>query len=219
MSKGMLERDIVLGTALVDMYAKCGGLEKAQQVLEELPMRNVVSWTALIAGYAQQGQVQAALECLNKLQIEGLCPDNITFLCVLSACSHSGLVEEAERHYESMTRKYNIVPTLEHHMCMVTVFGCVGQFDKAMSIVETMPSCDCSAIWLALLGACRKWSNSRLGIFAFDQSLRCGSDCGAAYVMMADIYADIGMQKDAEMLEGMAHALNNPRSHVLVGAR
>ena len=218
--RGLLKKNSVLGTALVDMYAKCGSLEKAREVLEELPFRDVVSWSALIAGYAQQGQQHEALKCLEQMQCEGLSPNDITFLCVLNACSQSGLVDEAEMHFMNMGNEYGIKPNLEHHTWMVLIFASVGDFDKAMSVIKSIESLEYyPAVWLALLGACRKWSNSKLGIFSFDQSVRCGCDCGAAYVMMADIYADIGMQKDAEMLQGMKRALKNPGSHVWVGAR
>ena len=96
MHRDMLDKNVALGNALVDMYAKCGILLKAQQVLEELPVRDVVSWSSLIAGYAKHGQCHEALNCFEQMQNEGLSPDEIAFLSVLNACTHSGKMNEAQ---------------------------------------------------------------------------------------------------------------------------
>ena len=202
-SMGLLMKDSSLGTALVDMYAKCGMLAKAQEVLEKLPLRSQVSWSALIAGYAQQGQGKKALQCFKQMQNEGFFPNAVTILSVLSACSHSGLLDEAQMVFGDMTKKYGISPTLEHHTCMVLVFGCAGEFDKATSVIQVMPVLSDTAVWLALLGSCRKWGNVELGTLAFDQTLQLEKTCGAAYVLMANIFAAAGMQKDAESVEAM----------------
>ena len=102
---GLLERDVVLGNALVDMYAKCGMLEKAHKVLKELPVRDVVSWCTLISGYAQQGQCGQALDCFEQMKNEDLSPDNIAFVCALKACGHIGNIDKGERiHNEILTR-------------------------------------------------------------------------------------------------------------------
>ena len=165
---GLLAKDIVLGTALVDMYAKCGMLAKAQEVLEELPFRNNVSWSALISGYAQHGQGHKALECFERMQTEGLSPDEITFVCVLSACSHSGLLNEAKIVFQNMTREFSITPNVEHLTCMLVSLGCAGQIDKAMLTIGVIPSYNRNGeVCLSLLGACRKWGNTRLGRLAF----------------------------------------------------
>ena len=202
-SRGLLKKDIELGNALVDMYVKCGILDKAKRVLEELPIRNVVSWNALIAGYAQQGKGHEALNCFKTIEREGLSPDEVTFLCVLSACSHSGLLHEAQMLFGSMTKTYGIVANIGHHTCMVVVFACAGQFDNAISVMKAMPSSDDTGLWIALLGACRKWGNVKLGKLSFDQIIQLEDSFAAAYVLMANIFATAGMQKDAEKVEAM----------------
>jgi pentatricopeptide repeat protein len=171
-SRRLLKRDVMLGNALVDMYAKCGMLARAEQTLDELPIRNAVSWSAVIMGYAQQGQGCEALNSFKRMQIDGIHPDEVTYLCILSACSHSGLFTEALTLFENMKQEYGILPKLEHHTCMVMVFGGAGCFDEAISAIGMMPSTDHLAIWLALLGACRKWGNPKLGRIAFDQALK-----------------------------------------------
>ena len=199
----LLKKDVALGTALVDMYAKCGALAQAQQVLEELPIRNTLSWSALIAGYAQQGQGYEALKCFHRMQSDGISPDNITFLCVLSACGRAGLLHEAKTLLGEMTIRYGIAASLEHHICMVMVFGCAGHFDDAMSVINTMPSSDHLEAWIVLLGACRKWGNWKLGRLAFDQIMQLDSSCAAAYVLIDNIFLAAGMKEDAKKVEDM----------------
>ena len=166
-----LETDDLIGSTLIDMYAKFGMLAKAQEVLKELSSRDVVSWSALIAGYAEQGQCHEALNCLQWMQTEGLSPDKVTFVSILSACSHSGRLDEAQVLLENMTTKYYVIPKLEHHISMVVAFGCAGHFDQAMSVIKMMPSSNCPAICLALLSACRNLMNVNLGIFVFYQAV------------------------------------------------
>ena len=200
---GLIEKDIVLGNALVDMYAKCGVLGKAQEVIDQLPIRDIVSWNALISGYAQQGKGRAALNCFEWMQSEGLFPNEVTFLCILSACSHSGLLDEAEMLFRNMDRNYGVSPNIEHQTCMMVSFACEGRFDEAMSIIQVMPSFGSSDAWLALLGACRKWANVVLGELAFNQTIRLDYTCASAYVLMASIFAAAGLQEDAKRVETM----------------
>jgi pentatricopeptide repeat protein len=203
LSRDLLAKNLVLGTALVDMYAQCGHLAKAQEVLQALHVRDVVAWSTLIAGYAQKGQVEMALQCFAQMQKEGLSPDDVTFVSVLNACGHSGKLDEAQAYYENMKTKYGITPKIEHHTCMVVVFGYMGRFDKAMSVLRTMPSPGDPSVWVALLSACRKRGNVKLGKLAFEQAIELDRGYCAAYVLMASIYLAAGMQEDAEIVEAM----------------
>ena len=202
-NRGFLLKDITIGTSLVDMYAKCGALGKAQQVLEELPVRDVVAWNAMISGYAQQKQGEVALSCFQWMQNEAICPDKITFLSILSACNHMARSDVAETLFGYMSMGYGLVPDLEHHTCMVVAFGCSGHFDKAISVINAMPCAQFAAVWIALLGGCRKWGNVELARVAFDQALQLEYNCGAAYVLMANIFAAAGMHDDKEKVEAM----------------
>ena len=202
-NKGLLEKDVAIGTALVDMYAKCGMLTKAQELLEELPFRNMVSWSVLIAGYAEQRRGYEALKCFEQMQSEGFAPDRVTLLSVLSACSNSGLLDEAQTLFGNMAMEYGLSPSLHHHTCMVVILGSIGNFEKAMEVIKVMPSSDYLDIWLSLLGACQKWGNVKLGTLAFDQVLQLDNACAGAYVLIANIFETAGMQKDAEKIETM----------------
>ena len=203
LERGLLERSPYLASSLISMYAKCDALSKAQDVLEELPVRDVITWSTLIAGHAQIGQGQEALTCFAQMQREGVSADAITFLSILNACNHTGLIDEANTYYSNMSTKHGIIPDLQHHICMVLVFGCVGHFDLAVSVIKTMPPSNHPLLWLALLGGCKRSGNIMLGRLAFDHVIHLDKNCAAGYVLMADIYADSGMQEDARKVEAM----------------
>ena len=201
--EGLLGQDTMLGNALVDMYSKCGEIGKAEEVFHKLPIRGVVAWTALIAGYSQLGRYDAVFNSFNRMIGEGIEPNMITFLVVLSACSSSGLVDEGQMYFEAMTTGYGIAPTIQHYTCMIDLFGRGGHFDKAVSMVGRMPSLDYLPAWLALLGACQKWGNLILGRLAFEHSIRLDEKCAAAYELMSTIYLAAGMQENLTIIESM----------------
>ena len=201
--EGMLANDSILGNALVDMYAKCGILERAQKVFDKLLIRNVVSWTSLLAGYAQLGKHDIVFYLFCKMRGEGIEPNFITFLVVLNACSFSGLVTEGETYFEVMRTSYGIIPTLEHHTCMVDLFSRSGHFDKAMEMIEKMPSSEYLPLWVALLGACYQWGNVKLGRLAFEHVVKLESNNEAAFICMSNIYMAAGMVDEAANIEAM----------------
>ena len=201
--RGLLENNVILGGALIDMYAKCGAFMKAQQLLNELPMQGVIPWSALIQGYTTRGNGDEALHCFDRMLQDGITPNSVSFLSLLSSCSHSGLVDEGQMFFANMRKNYGITPTIGHYICMVDLFGRVGHFDKVMDLIKEMPSPDYLPIWGALLGACRKWGNVRLGRLAFDRAIQLDSRNVAAYVSMVNIYAAAGMKEDVETIETM----------------
>jgi pentatricopeptide repeat protein len=176
-SKGFLDKDVVLGNALVDMYTKCGSVRKAREVLHELRVRNVVTWSILIAGFGQQGQCPEALNCFQEMESEGFSPDAITFISLLNACSYSGMVNQAQTYYANMTQTYGIVPNSEHHACMVISYGFQGHFEMAMSVMEMMSSSHYPQIWLSLLGACKKRGAVKFATMLFHQAMQLNDTC------------------------------------------
>ena len=200
--QGLLHKDVVLGTALVDMYFKCGALEKAQDAFEQLPVKSVVSWSALIEGYAQLGEANMALNMYERMKAENFVPNLVTFTVLLTACSHAGLVEEGQKLFDEMRIDYHLTPTLEHYSCMIDLFGRAGHFDKAKSFLNKVSHLDDDLpLLLTLMGACRKWRNVKLGNWAFEQLVRLDETCSAAYVCMENIYASAGMQVEAHEIE------------------
>jgi pentatricopeptide repeat protein len=202
----LLDDDRMLSTALIDMYAKCGRLEKAEDVLRGLRARDKVSWSALIAGYAQRGRARRALDCFVEMKIEGFVPDEITFSSLLSACTRSGLLHQAQMLFDDMTQEYDIAPSLEHLTCILAAFGYAGRLDEAVAMLGAMPASDRPEAWLALLGACKKWGNVDVARLAFARALVSSSDhdCAAAYILMATIFASSGMHEDAERFEALS---------------
>ncbi|KAH7287827.1 hypothetical protein KP509_32G076900 [Ceratopteris richardii] len=147
--QGLLDKNVALCTTLIDMYTKCGVLSRAKDVLDELPVSCVTAWSALIGRYAEQGQCHDALTCFDQMHSKGLMPDAITFSCLLNACSHSGRLDEGQICFQIMRMKYGIEPSIEHYTCMVDLYGRAGHFDKAIAVIESMPSSDHLFVWSA----------------------------------------------------------------------
>ena len=125
------EVDVPMGTALIDMYAKCGSIKIARQLFDGMSKRDLISWNAIIGGYGMHGHGDETLELFSQLQQTGMKPDHITFIGILTACSHSGLVHEGRQCFDCMSREYCITPRLEHYACMVNLLGHAGCLDEA----------------------------------------------------------------------------------------
>ncbi|KAH7292140.1 hypothetical protein KP509_29G053300 [Ceratopteris richardii] len=170
-SGGCLEETAVIGNGLVEMYTRCGALQKAQKVFDELPVHDVNTWNALMAGYAQVGMHEIVFDYFNKLLEDGIRPNFETFFILLSVCSGSGLVDEGQMYYNAMGSNFNISPTLEHCNCMVYLLGLSGQFNEAVQMIKKLPaSCD-SSLWYGLLSACQPWGYEKFAGFAFDNAI------------------------------------------------
>ncbi|CAM6032334.1 unnamed protein product [Sphagnum compactum] len=193
-----LQADICVGNALVDMYAKCGSIVDAQEVFDKMHERDVVSWNAMITGYAQHGLGEDALQLYDQMQQEGLSPDSATFVGVLSACSHAGLVYEGLQLFNSMCHDYSIIPTVEHYGCMVDLLGRAGLLNAAEGFIRNMPFEADASIWAAFLGACRIHSNVKLADHAAKILLRTETQNAAVYVQLSNIYAAAGLWDDVE---------------------
>ena len=188
-SRGLVDKDTVLGNALVDMYAKCGEVEKAQAVFDELQVKDVVSWTALMTGYAQLGKDNMVIDMFKGMTEGGIIPNLVTFSVVLNAYSHSGDLELSQIFFKFMVRNYYILPTFEHYTCLVDLFARAGHFDKALVVIKEMPMFDYLPIWTSVLGACQKWMNVDVGKWVFEQLLQLDVNYAAAYIGMENIYA------------------------------
>ena len=164
-------------------------------------MRDVVSWNVLISGYAQLGQIKRVFYLLCIMMAEGIMPSLVSFLLLLTACSHAGLVKEGQLVFKEMGSTYSLTPVSEHYACMVDLFSRAGHFNQAMIMIGKVPSSERLTLCLAFLGACHKWINVDLGRWAFEQSVNLDGKCGAAYVCMRNIYAAVGMYAEANEIE------------------
>ncbi|KAH7281714.1 hypothetical protein KP509_36G060000 [Ceratopteris richardii] len=166
--RGLLGKIVELGNSLVDMYAKCGAVAKAQEVFDKLILRNTASWNALITGYSCNGYGNKALNCFKQLKLEGLCPDAVTFICILKACGSMGTAGKGQTYFDKMSSSYGIIPSFMHCSCLVNLFCYWGRFGDAMTLLMKVPFSDHSAVWTTLLSSCRKRGNMKLARLVFD---------------------------------------------------
>ncbi|KAJ7514799.1 hypothetical protein O6H91_23G059500 [Diphasiastrum complanatum] len=193
---GFESGDVIVGSALVDMYAKCGSIEHARQVFNNMHERNVVSWNGMIAGYAQQGLGKEALQLLEQMQREGTKPNESTFVGVLSACSRSGLLDEGRYLFDSMSKDYVVTPTVDHYACMVDLLGRAGCLADAEDLINKMPIQPDAVVWMTLLGAARNHGHVEIGRRAFGCVMKLEPENDAAYVLLSNIYAAAGMRNE-----------------------
>ncbi|XLT25265.1 hypothetical protein HN873_056557 [Arachis hypogaea] len=191
------KHNVTLGTALVDMYAKCGNIDRALQVFQELPQRNCLTWTTIICGLAFNGNSRDAIYYFLEMIRIGLMPDEITFLGVLSACCHGGLVEEGRKYFSQMSSKFNIFPKLKHYSCMVDLLGRAGHLEDAEELIRNMPIEADAVVWGALFFACRVHGNVQIGERAAMKLLEMDPQDSGNYVLLASMYSEAKMWKEA----------------------
>ncbi|KAJ0972682.1 hypothetical protein J5N97_020641 [Dioscorea zingiberensis] len=183
---------ICVSSALVTMYAKKGSIENAQKVFERQSIRDLVSWNSIVSGYAQHGYGHKALEIFKEMEAHDLEMDGVTFLGVIVACMHAGLVEEGQKYFDSMIRDHRINPTMEHYACLVDLYSRAGKLEDALNFIKGMPFPAGPTIWRTLLGACRVHKNVELGKLAAEQLMSLEPQDSAAYVLLSNIYASTG---------------------------
>eukprot|EP01018_Ginkgo_biloba_P037564 Gb_08772 [translate_table: standard] len=190
------ELNVFVSNALIDMYAKCGSIDNAHRVFDQMFERDVISWNAMIAGYGMHGYGEDALALFCQMQEEGIKPSDVTFTALLSACSHSGLVDEGWQHFDRMVEDYGIIPSAEHYVCMVDLLGRAGYLDEAYNFIQKMPIEPSATVWRALLGACRSHYNMELGECVAEQLIGLESERPGNYVLLSNIYAAAGRWDD-----------------------
>ncbi|OVA04555.1 Pentatricopeptide repeat [Macleaya cordata] len=160
----IIDKNLVLGTALIEMYVKCGDMGKGLEVFSTLERRkDVITWTSVIVGLAMNGHCREALEFFTHMVREGISPDGITFLGVLCACSHQGFIIEGRQFFDSMMKDYHLVPRIEHYSCMVDLLGRAGLLEEAEELVKNMPFEPDSIILGSLFAACHIHRNVEFG--------------------------------------------------------
>ncbi|XP_042515909.1 pentatricopeptide repeat-containing protein At4g38010 [Macadamia integrifolia] len=192
-----IESDIYIGTALIDMYAKCGCVEMAMDIFHGMRQKNVLTWNALLGGLAMHGLGKEALKYYEQMIRTGLRPNEVTFLAILSACCHSGLVEQGRRHFYLMfDHDHNLTPRIEHYGCMVDLLGRAGLVNEAQGLILTMPMQPDELIWGALLSACKAHGDVELSRHILDKLLELESHDSGIYVLLSNIFAVNGRWED-----------------------
>ncbi|KAH6782397.1 hypothetical protein C2S52_000746 [Perilla frutescens var. hirtella] len=194
-----LDMYIVVGSALTDMYFKCGQVEEAERLFQLLPEKNLVTWNALISGYAHNGNSNKVFEVFDKLKaMRDLQPDEITFLNVLSACWHSGIpLNVAKDYFESMMNDYMIDPMPEHCCLMIKLMGQEGNVGNAEKMINELRYESCGIVWKTLLGACVTCGNVEVAEVAARKVMELERENEFVYVMMSNVYASHGKWDDA----------------------
>nr|KJB09049.1 hypothetical protein B456_001G121300 [Gossypium raimondii] len=190
--KSKLSDALCVCSALITMYAKRGNIDNAYQVFRRQQERDLASWNSMISGYAQHGHAKKALEIFEEMRRENMEMDDITFIGVISACSHAGLVDEGEKYFNVMIEKHRISPTMQLYSCMVDLYSRAGMLDKAMDIINTMPFPAGATVWRTLLAASRVHRHLELGKLAAEQLISLQPQDSAAYVLLSNIYAAAG---------------------------
>ncbi|CAI0394671.1 unnamed protein product [Linum tenue] len=183
------DSNIYVSTALIDMYAKCGSIVEARRLFESIPNKNDVTWNAMISGYGLHGHGQEALKLFHEMVSSGTPLTRITFLSILHACSHSGLVKEGEQIFKSMKRDHGFEPISEHNACMVDILGRAGKLKEALDFIEGIPGDPGTPIWSTLLGACMVHKDTNVARMASEKLFESDPGNMGYYVLMSNIYS------------------------------
>lgn len=194
--------DEVLGTALIDMYSKCGCLNKAADIFDIMRRKDVKLWTAMISCYGFHGQAKKAVMLFYRMEDEGFMPNEVTFLAVLSACSHGGLVLEGIDCFVKMVQEYGFPPKIEHYGCMIDLLGRKGLIEEAYNLIRSLPVERDATVWRAMLAACRVYGNVRFGKLVKRELVESYDEHPTDSALLSSTYAIAGRLMDhKEMVE------------------
>ncbi|WMV15773.1 hypothetical protein MTR67_009158 [Solanum verrucosum] len=194
MIDGLIEDDVIAWNALLSVYAERGLFELARELFDEMPVKNVESWNFLVSG--NHGYLDDALKTFNELIADGIKPNEVTFVSVLSTCSQGGLLSEGRRMFELMINEYRIQPTLVHYGCMVDLLGRFGLLEEAEELVSKLPVKEAPAIWESLLSASRSHNDVELAERIATKLLEVDPRDSAGYVQLSNVLASMGRWDD-----------------------
>ncbi|XP_031478327.1 pentatricopeptide repeat-containing protein At4g22760 [Nymphaea colorata] len=195
-----MEMDDHLITSLVDLYAKCGNVYDAYSLFLKLRNRDVVAYTAIILGCAMHGRAGDSILLFNEMVAAHVKPNSVTFIGLLTACNHCGLVDEGLQYFLSMSAVYGLHPSADHYVCMVDLLGRAGRLDEAYELIRSMPMTPHTGVWGALLLACNIHCNVKLGEIAAHQCFKLEPEASGYYVLLCNIYASAGRWDDAKRM-------------------
>ncbi|KAE8682000.1 Pentatricopeptide repeat-containing protein [Hibiscus syriacus] len=183
------DRNSAVGTALINMYAKCGCLKEAFMVFKKLSGKDVYAWTAMINGFAMHGDAMSSLNLFNEMLRSGVHPNEVTSLGVLNACSHGGLVDKGREIFATMKKRYRLEPGLDHYSCMVDMLGRAGLLEEAREMILDMPIEPTARVWAPLLGACMIHKAYDLGEYVGKHLIKLQPERGSRYALLATLYS------------------------------
>ncbi|KAK9290955.1 hypothetical protein L1049_009135 [Liquidambar formosana] len=198
-----IQLSVTLANAFIDMYSKCGNIDAAAEVFHKMLERDLVSWNSMIVGYASHGHAEQALVLFKQMTRMKFKPDDITFVGVLSACNHGGLVTEGWEYFRNMKGNFGLEPKVEHYACMIDLLGRIGLLAEAYDLITRMPMGPDEAAWGALLNACRMHGNVELGMLAANKLMDLDPKDSGIYVLLANICAKGRRWGDVKMVRSM----------------
>ncbi|XVF72587.1 hypothetical protein PTKIN_Ptkin12aG0132900 [Pterospermum kingtungense] len=198
------ELDLILGTALIDMYGKCGGIEEGLRVFHSMKEKNSFTWNAVINGLALAKNGEQAVWWFNRMEQEGYEIDHVTLVGVLSACSHSGLVDTGRKIFSYLVEgRYGFLPSVKHYACIIDLLARGGCLDDAFRFIQEMPFEPSRSIWGSLLAGCRTHGNLEFSEIAAKKLVELEPANSAHYVLLSNVYADMGRWDDAEKVRAL----------------
>ncbi|KAI5684151.1 hypothetical protein M9H77_05379 [Catharanthus roseus] len=213
---------VVVGSALIDMYSKCGSVEEAYNVFIIMRVRNVFSYSSMILGFAIHGCAKEAIALFEEMLKTDVKPNAVTFLAVLTACSHAGFVEQGQQFFEMMEKRSCCAPQEDHYACLVDLLGRAGRFEDALELIKTMPMKSNGGVWGALLGACRIHVNPDVAEIAAGHLFELDPNHVGNYVLLSIIYASAGRWKDVSRIRKLIRTkglIKNPACSLVEGEK
>ncbi|KAJ0810500.1 putative tetratricopeptide-like helical domain superfamily, DYW domain-containing protein [Helianthus annuus] len=187
------ESSLYVCNALIDMYAKCSDITAAKIAFRYTIKKDVVSWTSIIIGLAQHGKAKEALALYDDMILTGLKPNEVTFVGLIYACSHVGLVNTGRDLFKSMVDDYGLNPNLQHYTCLLDLYSRSGYLDEAENLLNTMPFEVDEAVWASLLSACKRFGKTQMGIRVADRLMGLGVEDPSTYILLSNTYAGASM--------------------------
>lgn len=188
-----MQSDVYISSTLVDMYSKCGNMQDSRIMFEKAPKWDFVIWNTMICGYAHHGLGEEALKVFENMELENVKPNHATFISVLRACAHMGVVEKGWHYFNIMRSDHGLEPQLEHYSCMVDILGRYGQVNEALKLIQEMPFEADDVIWRTLLSICKIHGNVEVAEEAASSLLQLDPKDTSTYILLSNIYADAGM--------------------------
>lgn len=183
--------------ALLNMYSKCGSIVDAQSIFRSVPSADILVYTSMIGGLGYHGRGNDVIRLFHKMIVEGIQPDRVCFLTLLSACSHSRMIDEGMRFYDVMKNVYGLALEEEHYVTIIDMMGRAGRIDEAMNVARSMPFEAGLSIWLSILSNCRIHNRLDLAVYAANKVIEMGPKNSANYVLLSHVYSAAGRYGDA----------------------
>ncbi|XVF69447.1 hypothetical protein PTKIN_Ptkin11bG0082600 [Pterospermum kingtungense] len=190
---------LFVANSLLDFYTKCGRIDTARKIFDQIQHKDVASWNTMILGYGMLGELNIALSLFEAMKEDGVQHDSVSYIAILSACSHGGLLEKGRKYFEEM-KAQNIKPAQMHYACMIDLLGRAGLLEEAAELIKSLPITPDANIWGALLGACRIFGNIELGCWAAENLFKLKPQHSGYYSILSNMFAEAGKWDEANRI-------------------